>query len=155
MTTTLVGKYEYSHGARGYNNRQIQFLRAGSNAKSLQARIHSTHKDGVGIGIELIPGERIIVEGESTTEQVDRLFTRKLFPENEYNDRYKPKQPDQKLSDLSIAEQDKIIGSLSPYWDRHETYKAPSTALKHIEVLLGALVAGHENVIGLKIFDPS
>jgi hypothetical protein len=124
-----LGTYNYTYGVGNHANRQIQFVRPGAGAGTIQAQVFVLNPGpAVGALIATVPGNDINVEMASTTAKVAARTTGAVL------------MPDRALSTLTIAEQNALMGDL------------PNRKITVANDHLGA--GGFETVESLEIFDP-
>lgn len=135
----VIGTYNYTYGAGAQSNRQIQFSRTGLAANTIQAQVFVLNQDGgVGVRTSIVSGDKINVEGESTTSKVNAMVVERALRNARAVE--KNSNPDRLLTNLSTAEQDGIMQAF-PGWKVQVTYN-PGVA------------EGDEVIESLSIYDP-
>lgn len=95
-----LGTYEYTYGAGNLPNRQIQFVRTGERADTIQAQVFVLNQDGsTGKRTSTVYGENIRVEMESTSSKASAYMLGRAL------------HPNDLLSNLTLDQQNAIIDS--------------------------------------------
>ena len=102
----VIGTYNYTYGDVDQPNRQIQFSRTDLEAGTIQAQVFVLNAGVVGNITSTVPGNQIDVEMQSTSQKANAMMLAR-----QTNTDFAP-IPDQKLSNLTVFQQNALIGSL-------------------------------------------
>lgn len=99
-----ISPYGYHYGWSAKKNRQIEFVRPDNDPTKIYAKISALKEDGSWICISNLQGDEISVQMESTTNKIKKLWEENVVEPI----------PNSNLNELSLDEQDAILGSLEP-----------------------------------------